>query len=155
MLGSHRISPPPPSGLYPFLAQYDPPRDPQTSVSQVSFAYRQRAATGGAFYDYTARYGAVREEDKITLRETISNHPRTGAPIESHIIDDLAERLQIKHLLDLPMVALSNGQTRRATVMQQLLQKPDVLVLDEPLSQLSSLFSSITYLVDTGGFKLD
>lgn len=93
-------------------------------------------ASAGAFYDYTARYGAVREEDRVTMRETLSVHPQTGLPIDPEAIDHLAERLQIKHLLDLPLVALSNGQTRRATVMQKILQRPNVLVLDEPLSTI-------------------
>ncbi|KAG1814471.1 hypothetical protein EV424DRAFT_1413941, partial [Suillus variegatus] len=48
----------------------DPPRDPHNCVTFVSFAHRPRAA-GGAFYDYTSRYGAVREEDRITLRESM------------------------------------------------------------------------------------
>ncbi|KAG2098419.1 uncharacterized protein F5147DRAFT_358986 [Suillus discolor] len=66
LLGHLRInpSPPLPGGLFPFLS--DSPRDPHNCVS---FAHRPRAA-GAAFYDYTSRYGAVREEDRITLRES-------------------------------------------------------------------------------------
>ena len=100
-------------------------------------------ASAGAFYDYTARYGAVREEDRITLRETLSVHPQTGLPIAPEAIEHLAEQLQIKHLLNLPFIALSNGQTRRATVMQKILQKPDVLILDEPLSAVFRHYSAV------------
>ncbi|KAF8552969.1 hypothetical protein OG21DRAFT_1485807, partial [Imleria badia] len=66
--GHMRIAPPPPPprGLFPFLS--DPPRDAHVAISLVSFAHRPSSA-GSAFYDYTARYGAVREEDRITLRE--------------------------------------------------------------------------------------
>jgi ABC-type Mn2+/Zn2+ transport system ATPase subunit len=35
--------------------------------------------------------------------------------------------------LDLPLVALSNGQTRRARVVKALLAQPELLLLDEPL----------------------
>ncbi|KAG1824018.1 hypothetical protein EV424DRAFT_745211 [Suillus variegatus] len=42
------------------------PRDPHNCVAFVSFAHRPHAA-GGAFYDYTSSYGAVRQEDRITL----------------------------------------------------------------------------------------
>jgi ABC-type molybdenum transport system ATPase subunit/photorepair protein PhrA len=48
--------------------------------------------------------------------------------------EELTEKLALKHLLDLPLVALSNGQTRRATVVKALLEQPDMLLLDEPLS---------------------
>jgi hypothetical protein len=34
------------------------------------FAHRTRAS-GGAFYDYTAQYGAVRDEDRVTLRQSM------------------------------------------------------------------------------------
>jgi len=48
--------------------------------------------------------------------------------------EKLAEKLGLTHLLDLPLVALSNGQTRRARIVKALLEEPDILLLDEPLS---------------------
>jgi ABC-type molybdate transport system ATPase subunit len=93
----------------------------------VSFTHRPRSS-GGAFYDYTARYGAVREEDRITLRQNM--FPDTA----ENDFDDLADKLGLKAFLDLPLVALSNGQTRRARILKALLSKPELLLLDEPLS---------------------
>ncbi|KAG8710852.1 hypothetical protein FRC11_004047 [Ceratobasidium sp. 423] len=124
LLGHTRITPSPPDGLYPFLTTSG--RDPHDLVSHVSFA-PERLGSGGAFYDFTARYGAVREEDRITLRESL------GAVNEA-----LAETLDLKRLLDLPLVALSNGQTRRARILQALMRNPapEVLVLTEPLTGL-------------------
>jgi ABC-type Mn2+/Zn2+ transport system ATPase subunit len=123
LLGHTRIAPPPPTGLYPFLTASQ--RDPHDLITHVSFS-PQRSASGGAFYDFTARYGAVREEDRTTLRESL----------EGVVDDALAESLDLKRLLDLPLVALSNGQTRRARILQALMRtpKPEVLVLTEPLS---------------------
>ncbi|CAE6473154.1 unnamed protein product [Rhizoctonia solani] len=124
LLGHTRITPPPPDGLYSFLTAGS--HDPHDLVSHVSFA-PQRLASGGAFYDFTARYGAVREEDRITLRESLGTVDET-----------LAEALDLKRLLDLPLVALSNGQTRRARILQALMRKPtpEVLILTEPLTGL-------------------
>ncbi|CAE6396045.1 unnamed protein product [Rhizoctonia solani] len=124
LLGHTRITPAPPDGLYPFLTASG--HDPHDLISHVSFA-PQRLASGGAFYDFTARYGAVREEDKMTLRESL------GAVDEA-----LAEALDLKRLLDLPLVALSNGQTRRARILRALMHNPapEVLVLTEPLTGL-------------------
>lgn len=122
LLGHTRISPPPPAGLYPFLTAAQ--RDPHDLIAHVSFV-PQRLATGGAFYDFTARYGAVREQDRVTLREWLQ------------VVDDtLAEALDLRHLLDLPLVALSNGQTRRARILRALMRTPppQILLLTEPLS---------------------
>ncbi|QRV98368.1 ABC transporter [Ceratobasidium sp. AG-Ba] len=125
LLGHTRIAPPPPTGLYPFLSAVQ--KDPHDLIAHVSFS-PQRSASGGAFYDFTARYGAVREEDRTTLRESL----------EGDIDDNLAEELDLKRLLDLPLIALSNGQTRRARILQALMKvpKPEMLVLTEPLTGL-------------------
>lgn len=145
--------PPPPGGLFPFLS--DSPKDSHTSISLVSFAHRP-SSVGSAFYDYTARYGAVREEDRITLRESmfgeydflnvrlkgqVSKTPDELAAEEAKkaIFDELSTRLGLSSLLDLPLVALSNGQTRRARIVKAILAQPELLLLDEPLS-LSALF---------------
>ncbi|KAF8706603.1 P-loop containing nucleoside triphosphate hydrolase protein, partial [Rhizoctonia solani] len=121
LLGHTRITPSPSGGLYPFLVASG--RDPHDLIAHVSFA-PQRLASGGAFYDFTARYGAVREEDRMTLRESLGT-----------VDESLAETLDLKRLLDLPLVALSNGQTRRARILQALMRNPapEVLVLTEPL----------------------
>ncbi len=158
--------PPPPDGLFPFLKG----RDPHNHVSLVSFAHRSRAA-GGAFYDYTARYGAVREEDKRTLRETFfpeiarplhnlavpGFHAHPGDNSISHtdkvkeetrrvLFEGLTERLGLTQFLDLPLIALSNGQTRKARIVKALLEQPELLILDEPLSELHATFRSCTHL---------
>ena len=167
LLGHLRISPapPPPYGLFPFLDN----RDPHKHVSLVSFAHRPPTA-GSGFVDFTARYGAVREEDKRTLRETF--FPETARPIhdlampEMHstaevvvgtsvekeekrrLFEDFVDRLSLHQFLDLPMIALSNGQTRKARIIKAFLERPELLILDEPLSKLfeSYYFASIGFL---------
>jgi ABC-type sugar transport system ATPase subunit len=155
-----RINPPPPGGPLPSLSLRSRPIN--EAVYLVSFAHRLRAS-GGAFYDYTARYGAVRDEDRVTLRQSMF-------PVESGLVKDsiehflvdkshrevedvtlriekrvrrfeeLIEKLELKQLLDLPLVALSNGQTRRARIVKALLEQPEILLLDEPLSVCYVLF---------------
>ncbi|GAW06764.1 P-loop containing nucleoside triphosphate hydrolase protein [Lentinula edodes] len=152
LLGRYRIAPypPPPGGLFPFLSSTG--LDPYSSVSIVAFGHRQQA--GGAFYDYSARYGAVHEEDRLTLRQNM--FPETIPPLRMPYEDphdtpepkqaisgeelarfnNLVTQLGLDQFLDLPLIALSNGQTRRARILKAILNRPQLLLLDEPLTGL-------------------
>ena len=118
-------------GLYPFLAKTGV--DPYTRVSYVSF--RQRGgAEPGTFFDYTARYGAIREEeDRVTLRDTLS--ASAAAKNQPELLDVLVNQMGLTGLLDIPTITLSNGQTRRARIVKAILDQPELLLLDEPLSK--------------------
>ncbi len=152
------------------------PRPINEAVYLVSFAHRQRAS--GAFYDYTARYGAVRDEDRVTLRQSMfpeesglvkdsiksfivdkSHHERddVSSQVEKRArgFEELTEKLGLKPLLDLPLVALSNGQTRRARIVKALLEQPEILLLDEPLSVCSALHLCTVRLTKTHLAGLD
>lgn len=134
--GHMRVAPSPLGGLYPRLTQLNPDIDPFTSIAYASFATRRQVA-GGGFYDYTARYGGVREEDKITLRQSLEEYLEAEGPHETkEYLLQLTQRLDIERFLDLPIIALSNGQTRRAHIVKSLLRRPEVLLLDEPLTGL-------------------
>ncbi|KDQ56336.1 hypothetical protein JAAARDRAFT_36509 [Jaapia argillacea MUCL 33604] len=142
LIGNLRITPPPPHGLFPFST-----KDPHNTVSLVSFSHRPRAS-GSSFVDYTARYGAKWEEDRITLRqsmfpETLPEFARRDnrhgsvkemSEEEKASFEALAKDLDLERFLDLPVIALSNGQTRKARILKALLRKPEMLVLDEPLT---------------------
>ncbi|KAJ3570797.1 hypothetical protein NP233_g4173 [Leucocoprinus birnbaumii] len=150
----------PNEGLFPFLG---PDSDPYSTIASVSFSHRSGRGAGGAFYDYTARYGAIRDEDALTLRESmfpesiaeempdplaasLFEKPKakkrafedvvklTGE--EKQLFDTLVREMDLERLLDLPVVALSNGQTRRARIVRAVLRKPELMLLDEPLTGL-------------------
>ena len=67
-------------------------------------------------------------------------------------VKELAERLQISHLLDRKPAGLSGGEKQRTAMGRALAVKPKVLCLDEPLSTLDddthedviSLIKSVT-----------
>lgn len=140
LAGAHRLHPPPPPPHGRFPRWSAAGADPFREVAEVSFAHRARGA-GAGFLDYSARYGAVREEDRITLRERLFKEGGGGMDGRKK---EVLERLGLRELLDLPYVALSNGQTRRARVARALISAPGMLVLDEPLSRCCSVLTRTT-----------
>ncbi|KIM26881.1 hypothetical protein M408DRAFT_174708 [Serendipita vermifera MAFF 305830] len=159
LLGRRRISPVPSKGLYPFLSiSGQSSKDlEQGAVLHVAFASKKRIA-GGGFTDYTARYGAMRDQDGRTLRdsllESLANEPLAAPPTEftpletraahenaipkdqCQEIDQVAEKLHLVPQLDLPLIALSNGQQRRARILRSLIRHPRLLLLEDPFAGL-------------------
>ena len=78
------------------------------------------------------------EYDFLNLRPKghVSKTPEERAvdEMKKAIFDELSAKLDLSSLLDLPLVALSNGQTRRARIVKAILCQPELLLLDEPLS---------------------
>ena len=86
--------------------------------------------------------GLIQESVKsFIVDESATSHKRDEAILRAEEkrrrFEDLTDKLGLKDLLDLPLVALSNGQTRRARIVKALLEQPDILLLDEPLSRCS------------------
>ena len=69
-------------------------------------------------------------EDRITLKDNLT--PSGGST--SPLFETLTVQMDLASLLDLPLISLSNGQTRRARIVKAILDNPELLLLDEPLS---------------------
>ncbi|KAH9949298.1 P-loop containing nucleoside triphosphate hydrolase protein [Amylocystis lapponica] len=153
LTGNRRLLPLPPNGIFPILQG----EHPNKHVSLVGFGHRPASGHSG-FHDYTARYGSVRGEDQTTLRqtcfpETAQREHKLALPAlhqphadsrgkaikkieKQQWFEELMDRLELTGLLDLPYVALSNGQRRKARIAMALLKKSRVIILDEPLTGL-------------------
>ena len=62
------------------------------------------------------------------------------------VFDEWVEKLGLKGILDLPSIALSNGQTMRARIAQTAMKAPEGLLLDKPSSELLLPFVSCVFL---------
>lgn len=161
LLGHLRVvtSTPQQKRMFPFLGQ---DIDPYSAIASVSFSHRATHTSCGAFYDYTARYGAIRDENVLTLRESmfpesmpeVKRDPLVASPfqkpkahkpafteVEEMLFNTLVKEMDLDQLLDLPLVALSNGQMRRARIVRAVLRKPELILLDEPFSTFHRRFT--------------
>ena len=74
-----------------------------------------------------------------TVREDVEYGPSQlglSRSTAAERVEDLAERFGLTHLLDRPPFRLSGGEQRRAALASVLSFDPDVLLLDEPLSNV-------------------
>lgn len=73
----------------------------------------------------------------MTLREHLVDHvEHEGLVVDVDAVARVAGMLDVTDLLDMPLVVLSNGQTRRARIARALLSRPETLILEEPFSTL-------------------
>ncbi|KAL8769475.1 MAG: hypothetical protein Q9209_004536 [Squamulea sp. 1 TL-2023] len=144
---------PPTSRSYPYLSSPEIDRkDHRLRNSFRAFQYvgfsgkhggdLRGGNTAGSYL--SARYESRREATDFTvldyLKGNIELNPSTEA--QAHLkegldLNKVIHDLNLEDLVDMPAGNLSNGQTRRAKIAKALLDKPEVLLLDEPFSELS------------------
>src|SRR3981081_1641253 len=74
---------------------------------------------------------------RLTVRQNLTVFGRLyGVPDLAGRIADLARELDLVDLLDRPTGTLSSGQKTRASLAKALLNRPEVLLLDEPTASL-------------------
>lgn len=103
-------------------------------IALVSF--KTRLSNGMDFQDYSSRYYCIRDEEKLTVREHLLQAMRGDE--EEGLLESTAKSLDMHSFLDLPLITLSNGQSRRERIARALLGQPKLLILEEPFSESTS-----------------
>ncbi|BFZ60090.1 hypothetical protein YB2330_001112 [Saitoella coloradoensis] len=124
---------------------------PSQLIKVVSF---ETTASTAAYMQ--ERYHSYRDEDDLTLRQWIKTRD-TDATDSG--IENAAQKLGLAHLLDGSLMNLSNGQSRRARILEALLAKPEILLLDEPFmgldpDQRRTVSKVLRDLAETGETKV-
>jgi len=89
---------------------------------------------GMVFQSY-ALYPHMTVFDNITFPLKLRKIPKKEREERAR---EVAELVQIEELLDRKPAQLSGGQQQRVAVCRALIKKPDILLLDEPLSNLDA-----------------
>jgi molybdate transport system ATP-binding protein len=100
----------------------------------------------GDFY-YQQRFNSADAEDALTVVQSLEP---LGGDIET-----VMETMKINHLADEPLIQLSNGENKKLQLAGALLQRPTMLIMDQPFigldkSSREDLHHSINKLAEQG-----
>ena len=81
--------------------------------------------------------------ERLTARELLGYFARLREGVTRERIEALAARLELD--LDRPIRSLSSGNRQKVGVLQAFVHEPELLVLDEPTSELDPLMQAVVH----------
>jgi molybdate transport system ATP-binding protein len=87
------------------------------------------------FY-YQQRYNAIDAETTMTVSQAIADYDDNEN--EQFSKASLIKSFRLDHVLDEPLIQLSNGENKRLQILKAVLRFPALLILDEPFTGLDA-----------------
>jgi molybdate transport system ATP-binding protein len=104
------------------------------TAGYVSFEHHQRLIAREERRD-ASRYFSGNLDDRTTVYETLLDTDDDPG-LSAIDVEQVAARLQIEHLLERDIRAVSTGEMRKVQIARVLIHAPDILILDEPFDGL-------------------
>ncbi|KAL8718204.1 MAG: hypothetical protein Q9225_004631 [Loekoesia sp. 1 TL-2023] len=143
---------PPTARSFPYLSTPEIERKdhrlrvPSHAIQYVGFSGKyggglRSGSTTGAYL--SARYESRREDTDFSVLDYLTGNMDLNPSVTENettrnnaVLQRVIADLKLKDLVEMPVENLSNGQTRRAKIAKALLERPEVLLLDEPFMGL-------------------
>ncbi|MGR3811315.1 ATP-binding cassette domain-containing protein [Jiulongibacter sp. NS-SX5] len=134
--------------LFPLKGKITKPHYSQVILVPRDYSFNRMV--GAAYQYYQQRYSAYDSEIGPTLWEVLQNQVKPVGTVdlksvslpplnyEESWLNSIAEQMNVKHLLHRKVTSLSNGETRRSLIAWALIQKPELLLLDNPFTGLDT-----------------
>jgi molybdate transport system ATP-binding protein len=137
------------------IPSFDTPETFHQSIVVVEQQHRFKDLTNRSDFYYQQRFNSFDAEQTATVAQELSHYV---TPDNQQEADEWTSLLQITTLLNEPLIQLSNGENKRLQLAIALLQKPRLLVLDNPFIGLDvngrKIFHSILNTVSQTGITL-
>lgn len=118
-------------------AAFGTPETYHHAIVLVEQQHKFKARNNTSDLYYQQRYNSFDAEDTITAAEALGED--TALPHVAAIINTL----QLEHVLNEPLIQLSNGENKRLQLARSLLLQPAFLILDNPFLGLDTNGRSI------------
>jgi molybdate transport system ATP-binding protein len=96
-------------------------------IAMVEQQHRFRGRPGATDLYYQQRFNSADADSTITVAEELADAGVSGASD-----DEWLDPLHVRALLPKPLIQLSNGENKRVQLAIALLEKPELLILDNP-----------------------